>query len=117
MSEVLLSKNTILECNDLKNEKLEVPEWGGHVFIKVMTGAERDRFERSLMVGDKVVTDNARAKLACFTVVNQEGKRLFELKDFVVLGNKSARALQRIFEVAQKINGMTEDAIEEEVKN
>ena len=42
---MLLTKDAILQAQDSKLEKLEVPEWGGHVFIKSMSGTERDNFE------------------------------------------------------------------------
>ena len=36
----LLSKEQILKSDDLKSEIVAVPEWGGDVKVRVMTGTE-----------------------------------------------------------------------------
>ena len=40
-----LSKDQILAADDRKREQVDVPEWGGHVFIGTMSSRRRDRFE------------------------------------------------------------------------
>ena len=38
----LLTKSAILGINDLKHEDVPVPQWGGTVRVRAMTGQERD---------------------------------------------------------------------------
>lgn len=113
----LLSKDQILAAEDLVTEDVEVPEWGGTVRVRMMTGAERDSFEDSLTQtkGKNVKTNlaNLRARLVARTVVDEDGKRLFTDAEAGVLGQKSAAALDRVFEAARKLNGMTEKDVEE----
>ena len=45
----VLSRDEILAADDIQIELLEVPEWGGSIFVKGMTGAERDRFEAGVI--------------------------------------------------------------------
>ena len=117
--EKLLGKDDILNAKDAEFEIIEVPEWGGSVKIKGMTGTERDVFEGSLQGKDPrtkesiVVYKNARAKLASLSIVNDAGERLFAEKDILALGKKSASALNRVFEVAQRLSGITDKDIEE----
>lgn len=113
----LLTADQILNAEDLVTEDVEVPEWGGTVRVRMMTGAERDAFEASLaqQKGKSVRTNlaNLRARLVAKTAVNAEGKRLFTDEQAGVLGQKSAAALDRVFEAARKLNGMTEKDVEE----
>jgi len=99
----VLTKDDILNSKDLKSEKVEIPEWGGAIYIRTITGLERDQFEASMTETEGI--KNLRAKLVVLTAVDSEGKRLFSEKDAAELGRKNAAALDRCFKVAQKLNG------------
>lgn len=75
----LLNKQDILDIKDIEIEKVEVPEWGGFVFVKGMTGMERDTFEASIVQqrgkDARVNMVNIRAKLAAQTICDEEGDR------------------------------------------
>jgi hypothetical protein len=113
----LLSREQILGAVDLSFEDVAVPEWGGTVRVGMLMGAERDAFEQALVTrqGKKVQMhlENIRARLVALCVVDTEGQRLFKEDDVKALGRKSALALNRVFEVAQRINGLTERDMEE----
>jgi len=113
----ILTRDEILQADDIKKELVPVPEWGGDIYVKGMTGAERDKFESSMikMRGkeQEVNMANIRAKLASLTVCNEKGKRLFNENDVQALSTKSASALQRVFEVAQRLSGITDADVEE----
>lgn len=114
----ILTKEQILKANDLKTEKVSVPEWNGEVYVRTMTGTERDAFDQSLVESkDKTNLANIRARLCALTVVDEKGGRLFDDKDIVDLGKKSSAALDRVFAVAQKLNGIGANNIEELAKN
>jgi hypothetical protein len=110
----LLGRDAILAAPDLATQDVEVPEWGGTVRLRMMNGQERDAFEASCMVSKADGTQefnmrNLRARLVAVTLVDAEGKRLFNEGDVDALGRKSAKALGRVFEVASKLNGITDD--------
>jgi hypothetical protein len=113
----LLNRDAILQVSDLKTEVVMVPEWGGSVMVRGMTGAERDAFEKSVLVrkgkNTEVNMANARAKLVALTVVDETGKRLFNDADVAALGQKSASALDRIFSVAGRLSGITDEDVHE----
>ena len=113
----MLDKKTILQCDDLPKELVSVPEWGGDVFVRTLSGQERDMFEQSMMEGKGKNRDmnmkNIRARLAVLTICTEDGTRLFEAKDVDALGKKSAAALDRIFSVSQKLNGLSGEDVEE----
>ena len=87
-----LTKEAILEAKDIELKEVEVPEWGGTVLLKPMTGKERDAFETSLQnqKAGTIDTDNLRAKLASKCIVDEKGKRLFNDTEIEALGTKSA---------------------------
>ena len=113
----MLNKDQILQAKDLPTETVEVPEWGGSVIVKTMTGTERDAYESSIVKGKKVDMTNIRAKLCAICIVDDNGERLFTDRDVVALSKKSAKALDRIFDVAQKLNGLGKADVEELEKN
>ena len=117
----LLSKSTILCANDLQTEDVEVPEWGGAVRVRSFTGRERDAFESSMVRGDgrdrKVDLTNMRARLVGLTVIDETGQRLFTDEEADLLGAKSGAALDRVFAIAQKLNGLSGADVEELSKN
>jgi len=118
---MLLNKEQILQIEDLPFEDVEIPEWDGMVRVRTMTGMERDAFEESIVdfknKDHKTNFQNLRAKLVAKTVIDENGNLLFMNEDVIKLGKKSAKALDRIFEVAQRLNGLGQKDIEELTKN
>lgn len=116
----LLTADQILHADDLPSEVVEVPEWGGLVRVRGLTGAERDQFEASVTRrrGTSVETnlENVRAKLCALCIVDASGNRLFSDEQIPALGRKSGAALSRVFAAAQRLSGMTPADVEELTK-
>lgn len=116
-NKTFLNRDEILGINDLPTEDVFVPEWNTWVRVRGLTGAERDQFEQSIVEArgkdTRVNLRNIRAKLVALCVVDEEGKRLFKDEDAELLGRKSAVALNRIFEVAQRLSGLRPEDVEE----
>jgi hypothetical protein len=109
---VLLSRQGILTAQDLKHEDIEVPEWGGLVRVRGLKGVERDEFESSIVVTNpdgttRVESKAMRARLVSLTAIDDRGVRLFTAEDVIALGQKSAAALERVFDVAMRLSGMS----------
>lgn len=116
----LLSRDDILKVDDRKYEEVAVPEWGGTVRVRSLTGRERDQFESSLVdkkTGQASRLANARARLVAMTLVDEDGNRLFSTDDVSALGTKSAAALERVFTAARRLCGMTDDDLAELVED
>ena len=110
-----LSKDDILGRDDRRTEEVAVPEWSGSVLVRGMTGRERDDFESSMLIqaGGQAGRDlrNTRAKLVAKCAVDDDGARLFTDGDVTALGEKSAAALVRVFEVAARLSGLDEEDV------
>ena len=122
MSElVALSREAILQADDIEIRKVEIPEWGGYVYVRGMTGKERDDYEASLVKqrgrDTQVNMRNARAKLVVLCAVDEQGNKLFSEGDIAKISRKSAKAIDRIFTVARELSGITEDDMEELTEN
>lgn len=113
----ILGKTDILKTDDIKRELVPVPEWGGSVYVKTMTGPERDQFELSCITGKgknrRMSFENVRATAAAFTICDEKGNRLFQANEVIELGRKSGNALGRVWEVASRLNGLTQEDVEE----
>lgn len=96
------------------------------VFVRQMSAREKNVWEMSQMkksgVGKAtkydITLDDYRAKLAVVTVCGEDGELLFKPDDYQMLSvNISAAKLEKIVDVAQRLNAITEEDREEIVKN
>ena len=105
----ILTRKAILDCNDNVKELVKCPEWDGDVYVKAMTGTERDAFEVAVVALPKEKrSENMRSRIAIICVCDLEGNAIFESADITALGLKSAKPLDRILDVAQRLSGMGE---------
>jgi len=119
-----LTAQAILEADDSSLEPLEVPEWNGTVYVRAMTSAEKDAYDRLMVrIGERGQTavnaqrlDNVRALLAVRVLCDKDGGRLFKDTDAAALGKKSSKALQRVWDVARKLSGFDEEETEKDAE-
>lgn len=104
-----LSKAKILAANDVKLEKVPVPEWGDDVYIKTLSGTDRDLFEEAYS-GEKM--KNFRARFLVLTLCDEAGERLFSDGEVDQLGKKSAFVINRLFEKAWSLNAFRDADVE-----
>ncbi len=125
MTEALLTREQILQAEDLPSEVVEIPEWNGSVIVRGLTGSGRGIFQNSIMsqngnVNSKnVMVDmkEAEMRLVAYCVVDENGKRLFSEKDIAELGKKSGSAINRISDVAMRLSGFTQEDLQELTEN
>jgi hypothetical protein len=114
---VYLDADAILRTNDTREEDVYVPEWKTHVRIRGLTGAQRDAYEASITVGkgpnQTINARNARAKLIVFCAIRPDGEPLFRMDQLAALGAKSGSAIQRLFDVARKLSGLSNEDFDE----
>lgn len=103
----VLSRDEILNADDISEPiRVSVPEWGGDVYLRLLSGRLRDEFDESCYdrAGNRVVFKNARARLLVLCLVDQDKKPLFAMRDVEALSKKSGAALDRLYEIASRIN-------------
>ena len=112
-----LTRDAILQADDLPCKPVPVPEWGGEVWVRGMTAQEKDEYESSILelkgTGTKTKISanliNARAKLVVKCALDEQGERLFKDEDAEALGKKSGKAVSLVSEEIQKLSGMGRD--------
>lgn len=121
MRTTVLTRESILAASDIETEEVHIPEWKGSVFVRGLTAGQRDKWENlSVTVKGKtreVTTNHLRARLAVMACVDGDGKLLFTEADIPQLGRKSSRAIDRIYEVAARLSGISDDDLDDVVKN
>jgi hypothetical protein len=124
----LLTRAAILAANDIRTERVPVPEWGGDVIVATFSGADRWAFEVAVHEATKAKANGnghpatpAEAvaermeyvtHLVALALVDEAGHRLFSDTDVVALGKKSGVALTRVFRVAMRLNGIGDTEVE-----
>ena len=119
----VLNKQDILQARDVVTEMLEVPEWGGAIYVRSISAAERGlieegaaRFKESKGKNDTFAR-TFTVKMVSMSVCDENGQRLFEDKDIALLQQKNAAVISRIAEVAQRLSGFSKQDLEELEKN
>jgi len=117
----MLDRASILKADDLKRQVVHVPQWGGDVTVRGLTGVERDAWEAWCIAKHEEwggnVGPNIRASLLVRTIVDDKGERLFTDEDVMALGDKSGAVLAELHAVASRLSGITASDQEELAKN
>jgi len=122
-----LNRQDLLKKVELKIEKVEFPD-NTHVFVREMTGRERDRYERWVMANEREdeqgnltferSLEDLRAKLAVNTVCDEHGDLLLTEEDITILSTRMpAWKMQLIVNAAHKVNKISREEQEALVKN
>jgi hypothetical protein len=122
----LLTRNELLVKEVLKKVKVDLED-DKFVYVRQMTGRERDRFEQSLLKEKKGKggsidyersMEDFRAKLAVNTVCDEEGNNILKPEDYPTLSqNMSAAKLEAIINKAQELNKISNEDKENLLKN
>jgi hypothetical protein len=102
-------RNRILAANDIKVDKIVIPEWGGDYYIRIISGADRDAFEDSY--ADQKMK-SFRVRFLVLALCDEAGERIFADSDVAELSQKSAIVINRVFEAAWKANAFTQEAVD-----
>lgn len=112
-----LTADQILAADDLGLLKVTVKEWGGDVFIRVMTVGELDAYQKEWVGKRETGVDNFRAKFLARCLCDEQGQRLFSDEQIEKLASKSAKVVSKLFDKAAAHNAITDKDVEELAKN
>jgi hypothetical protein len=126
------TREDILNDNDMVIEAVVVPEWKNRtIYVRSLSAGERDSFEDSIMKerrtrgkNGRVTTERVvdpkriRAKLAVIACCNgdDDPTPFFKPSDVEALAKKNGAALDRIYDVAARLAGITDADVDELVK-
>jgi hypothetical protein len=117
LQNTMLTREQIIRNSDsgIVKNRVTVPEWGGDVYIKTMTAGERGEFEA--IVSKDENRSVVRQVLLALTICDEIGNLIFAISDINELSKKSVSAIDRLFDVANKINKITTQEQVEVEKN
>lgn len=99
-------------------EPMTVPELGGLIYVKGMSGKERDKTEEAFRIkkgrrAGQSDLRNFRSFMACRVVVNKAGERLLNDDDVDVIGRLPSGVLDRIIAKMNELSGTTDEEIDD----
>lgn len=123
-----ISREKFLKKQEFKIEQVVIDEaTGDFVFIKQMSGFDRDRLEQSMTThtkGEKgedvtkITTENFKAKMICATVCDENGVLLLKPDDYKIINtNFTADAIETLSSKASQLNKIRQQDQEEAAKN
>lgn len=114
---MLLNKQQVLSANDrTAYHDVEVPEWGGTVRVGTMSIADREEIEIQAQKKGPESLKNLRLRFLVYSLVDENGDKLFSLGDMQKLETKSAKIIDKLFSISQAINGIMDADVEELAK-
>jgi hypothetical protein len=108
-----LDRESILKADTRRGEMVAVPEWGGVVWVRSLSGTDRDLVEQAVHDARKGGQPDPlfSARVVALSA-HDEGHRLFKLEDAPKLAEQDAGVLKRIADVALRLSGMDGGAAE-----
>jgi hypothetical protein len=108
-----LTAEEILAADDLGLKKVHIKEWGGEVYIRVMSVGERDTYERMWIGKKETGIANFRTEYLARVLCDDKGKLIFSRDQVEALAQKSGAVMGTLFDLAMKHNRMTEEDVQE----
>lgn len=115
-----LSKEQILSADNYRREQVEMPEWGGHVFVTAVSAADWMDFQ------DEAAKDRDTEKgfstapwvgrMLVRTIVDGNGARIFGDDDGPGLMRLPLKVINRLYRAADKLNDFTGRGVKEAEK-
>ena len=118
----MLTRSMILASEYPKPIEVDIPEWGGKVFIRYITADEREEWESLDWVQTangtlKYNKEHIRARFLAFCLADENGDLLFSQDDIDVLSKQPAHIISGLYQIARQINVVGDDDILELAKN
>jgi len=120
MENQLLTREAILQAQDIEYRELIIPEWNGVVRLKALKTVEYEAFQNHVqnkMKKGKMDLRNVTANLISRVIVDAKGERVFTQEDVQALSQKSQKPVNRIWKAVKEMNGIGDDDLDELVGN
>ena len=102
-----------------KGKLTPVAAWGVPCKMRVMTGTERDAWESIVFpgAGKPTVKENFRARLLVKVLCDDNGAAIFNDGEIAALSSNDSVELDRLYDVAVKVNALSSANVDELTKN
>jgi hypothetical protein len=100
---VLTREQILAAKSERQSETVEVPEWGGDVIVRELSGDES--MESAGNDDDNLMEKSYRGLVRA--IVNEAGERILLDDDIEVVKALGARSLKRLFDAVNRLNGVS----------
>ena len=100
-----LSAEAIMRSSDNEMQELHIAQWGGSIYVRGVTCAERDELDK-LLNGKAPDVSKARLRIVTRCCCDADGNQLFSVEDEAWLAKKSNRIIEAINELAMRLSGI-----------
>lgn len=105
-------RDQIFAADDLDRETVEVPEWGVTLEVRTPDGATRAKIAK-IVGADEPNVELVYPALLIPTLFDPDtGEQIFTVDDADAVNAKSGLVLERLSEVALRVSGVTQEALE-----
>lgn len=131
----MLTRDAIAAARDFTVEQVEVPEWGGTLYLRSITVGALDEIQiRYLqLAGGAVEPSNGasprlleqrpellrdmKPRLLSYSLCDEHGTLLFDdPAGLAILRSKAPQVIDRLYTIAERLSGLTASTLEEEKK-
>lgn len=110
---IALSKEAIQQVVDIQPVEVEVPEWGGSVFVKPLTAAQMEKTQARY----EKASDSEKLTLMIINCVcDEKGQNLFSKDDVNWLMDKNMKVLLKLVGECNKVNGLDTEEVEKNLE-
>jgi hypothetical protein len=102
----LLSRDAILNAQDLATKDVEVKAWGGTIRLRMLTAAERAVLESQQMDSAAKWSD-FKVRVISMAAIDEEGNNLFTEDDLNAIKAKSGSVIDLLFLEANNLNKLS----------
>lgn len=114
---MLLTKEQLKSRPSVTTEDVDLPSFGGKVRVRAMFGDEHDVFQAFIKdrTGDGIVT----AAMVAASVIDESGARIFDMNGDIEAIRQAwpQTELQKVFDVAARLNSFGKKGLEDAEKN
>lgn len=113
-----VTADEVFAADDRRRERVEVPEWGGYLYVREFSGLTRAAWERRVFDQDGKLRDDSMAVMVVWCAEDDEGQLIFQESDIErLLAEKNADVLYRVANAALRVNGLLATSAEDAAKN
>ncbi len=107
----VLTAEDILCKDDIETVDCYVPEWGGTVKLRSLSGLEAERFVAAFPPGERQSASAVHIVALC--AIKEDGTPFFTSEQVEELKKKSLRGIMRLQKEVLRINGLSEEGLKE----
>lgn len=114
MSDKALTRDAILKPVQFRRERVDVPEWGGHVYVRQISAKDFESWQDWIVKQENAKNPQShRAAFIVDCVCDENGKPIFtEPSDLAVLGEHQNAVIDLLYEACKRVNLVDKTALE-----